>query len=107
MQEITIKRLIIIAVLAGLNILLANLVVGDGQQLSGEVILAHSPEMHRATVTTFLFGLQFVAFLLSALVSAFPYQKKNYDQKVIFFSLLIAIGLQGMFLIASIYKLLF
>jgi hypothetical protein len=99
MQENTKKRLTILAVLAGLNILLGNLVVGDGQQLSGEVVLAHSPEMRRATLTTFLFSLQLVALLLGALAAAVPYRKKS--------SLLIAIGLQGLFLLTGIYKLLF
>jgi heme A synthase len=107
MQENTKKRLTILAVLAGLNILLGNLVVGDGQQLSGEVVLAHSPEMRRATLTTFLFSLQLVALLLGALAAAVPYRKKSYDEKVLTFSLLIAIGLQGLFLLAGIYKLLF
>jgi hypothetical protein len=106
MQESTKKRLTILAVLAGLNILLGNLVVGDGQQLSGEVVLAHSPEMRRATLTTFLFSLQLVALLLGAL-AAVPHRKKSYDEKVLTFSLLIAIGLQGLFLLAGIYKLLF
>ena len=107
MQAKTKKRLTILAVLAGLNILLGNLVVGDGQHLNGEVILAHSPEMRRATLTTFLFGLQVVALLLAVLAAVVPYQKRSYDDKFLTFGLLIAIGLQGLFLLAGLYKLLF
>lgn len=107
MQATTKRQLVIIAILAGLNILLGNLAVGDGHQLSGEVVAANSPEMRRATLTTFLVGLQFFSFILGALAALVSYQQKKYSEKWLLFSLWIAVGLQTLFLLASIVKLLF
>ena len=101
------KQLVTLAILAGLNILFGNLVVGNGRSLSGEAVLAHSPEMRRATIVTFLFSVQIFSFLLGALMAAIPYKKKPYKEKLLAFSLGIAVGIQVVVLLASIAKLLF
>lgn len=105
MQATTKNHLITLAVLAGLNILLGNLVVGDGQDLTGRGIPAHSPEMRKATITTFLVGIQLISGLIALLVAVVPFQKKSYQQRVEATILPIAIGLQALFLVASLVKL--
>ncbi|MGI4871764.1 MAG: hypothetical protein ACRYFX_11370 [Janthinobacterium lividum] len=107
MQEVNKKQLVTIAILAGLNILVANLVAGDGQDLNGQGIRAHSPEMRRAIFSIFLFGLQLFSFIAGAFIASVPYKKKVYGEKVLTFSLSIAVCLQGAFLLAAIVKLLF
>ncbi len=107
MREVNKKQLIALAILAGLNILFSNLVDTGGRELSGKGIAAHSPEMRRALFSTFLFGIQLISFLMGAVVAAIPFRKKAYDEKVITFSLGIAIGLQSLFLLGAVGKLLF
>lgn len=79
--------------------------MGDGRQLSGEVVRAHSPEMRQGAITFFLIGLQLVSGMLALLVALVPYQKKRYQEKVETFTLLIALGLQAFFFIVSLVKL--
>jgi formate hydrogenlyase subunit 3/multisubunit Na+/H+ antiporter MnhD subunit len=105
MQELSKKYLITLAILIGLNILFGNLVDTGGRDLAGRGIEAHSPEMRRAMFTSLLFGLQFISFLLATLVAAIPYKKKYYGDKVLLFTQLIAIGMQGLFLTAALGKL--
>ena len=105
MQANTKKHLITIAVLAGLNILFSNLVVSDGQDLTGKGIPAHSPEMRKATLTTFLVGIQLLSGLVALVVAVVPFQQKPYQARVEASILPIAIGLQALFLVASLVKL--
>jgi len=94
MQANTKKHFITLAVLVVLNILLGNLVVGDGQDLTGRGIPAHSPEMRKATITTFLVGIQLISGLVALIISLVPFQKKPYQQRVEATILPIAISLQ-------------
>ncbi|MCI1186057.1 hypothetical protein MON38_01405 [Hymenobacter sp. DH14] len=107
MRATTKRQLITIAILAGLNILMGNLVAGNGQQLSGETVAAHSPEMRKAVLTTFLVSIQFFSFILGALAALVPYRQQQYSEKWLTFSLWIAVGLQSFSLVASVIKLLF
>jgi hypothetical protein len=106
MQELHKKYLITLAILIGLNVLFGNLVDTGGQDLTGRGIAAHSSEMRRAMFTTLFFGLQLISFFLAALVAAVPYRKKVYGDKVLLFTQLIAIGLQSLFLLGALGKLL-
>ena len=105
MQAHTKKHLLTIAVLAGLNILLGNLVVSDGQDLTGRGIPAHSPEMRKAAIMTFLISVQLFSGLVALVVALVPFQQKPYQQRVEASILPIAIGLQALLLVASIVKL--
>jgi hypothetical protein len=106
MRETTKKQLLALAVLAGLNILLSNVVSGDGHRLNGEVVFAHSPAMRRAAIVTSLFGIQFFAFLLGTVAALVPWRKKAYAEKWVTFSLWIALAIQLFFVIAAIVKLI-
>lgn len=107
MQALHKKQLVSLAVLAGLNILFGNLVDTGGERLSGEAVLAHSPETRRALFSTVLFGLQFFGFLLGTLVALIPYRQKPYSEKLLTFGLGISVSLQALALTAAIFKLLF
>ncbi|WP_460501800.1 hypothetical protein [Hymenobacter agri] len=107
MHTTTKRQLIIIASLAGLNILFGNLAAGNGHQLSGEIIAARSPEMRKAVLTTFLVSIQFFSFVLGALAALIPYRQRQFSEKWLTFSLWIAVGLHSFSLIASVIKLLF
>ncbi|RYU76090.1 hypothetical protein [Hymenobacter persicinus] len=101
------KQLAILAILAAVNLLLGPLVVGNGQDLTGRTIEAHSPEMRRAGIITTLFGIQLFSVVLGALFAAIPYKQKPYNEKLLTLSLSIAIAVQGFMLLAGIIKLLF
>lgn len=107
MREINKKQLIALAILAGLNLLFSNLVAGNGQRLTGEAVLAHSPEMRRATLVSFVFGLQAISFILGGFAALIPYKKKLYSEKWLTFSLGIAITIQAIFLLGAVVKLIF
>jgi hypothetical protein len=105
MSPTTKKQLIIVATLTGFNLLLSGSFIGDGQSLDGHLIESHSPEMRRAALVTNLFGIPFISFILGLMVGGIPYQKKAYNEKVVYFSLGIIIIIQSFFLIAGIVKL--
>jgi hypothetical protein len=107
MQAIHKKQLVVLAVLAFLNLLFGNLVDTGGERLSGEAVLAHSPEMRRALFSTVIFGLQFFGFLLGALVALVPYRQKPYGEKLLTFGLGLSVGFQALALLAALFKLLF
>jgi hypothetical protein len=105
MRELHTRYLLILASLIGLNILFGNMADTGARDLAGRQVDAHSPEMRRAIYTTLLFGIQLISFFLAALVAAIPYKKKHYGDKVLLFTQVIAIGVQGFFLLATLGKL--
>ena len=99
------KQVIAIAILAVLNLLISNLAVGDGRTLEGHAILAGSPEMRKATISTLFFGIQLISFIIGALVAVILYKKLKYSVKWVTVSLGIAAIIQAGFFIMGITKL--
>ena len=106
MNSTTKKQLITVAILAVLNFLISNLVTGNGRTLEGHVVMARSPEMRSATITTLFFGIQLLSFVLGALFAAIPYKSKSYLEKWVAVSLGIAICVQAVVFLMGIAKML-
>ena len=104
MTQTTKKQLITVVVLTGLNLLLSGSIIGDSQSLNGHIIESHSPEMRRAALITNLFGIPFISFILGLIAAGIPYQKKSYNEKLVYFSLGIIILIQAFFFIAGSIK---
>ncbi len=71
--------LIIILIL--INIFLASMSSSDSTNLRGEIVEAKSPAMRRAILTTLLFSVQIIGFILGGLTALIPYKSFGYLQK--------------------------
>ena len=99
------KQIIAVIILAVLNLLISNSTTGNGHTLEGHVIMARSPEMRSATITTLFFGIQLLSFLVGLLPALIPYKGKSYSEKWVTVSLGIAISVQAIAFLLSVSKL--
>ena len=106
MKPINQKQLVALVILAGANILVGLWTDTGGRTLEGRGVAVHSPQMRQAIISSCLVGLQFIGFLLGAPLAAIPYKHQPYPEKLVTFSLTIALGLQILFLLAGLRKLL-
>ena len=99
------KQIIAVIILAVLNLLISNSTTSNGHTLEGHVVMARSPEMRSATITTLFFGIQLMSFFIGALLAVIPFRGKSYLEKWVTVSLGIAICVHAFAFVMSISKL--